>query len=82
MKVGDIVVRKLYNKDIVFKIVFFGVDENNEKIVILKGIVFRVIVDVYIDDLELVKVFDIKDILIDKNVENLLYKLVRKVKER
>ena len=82
MKVGDIVARKSHNKDIVFKIVSFGVDENNEKIAILKGIAFRVIADAYIDDLELVKAPDIKDILIDKNVENLLYKSVRKAKER
>ena len=35
MKIGDIVTRKSYNKDIIFKIVGFGIDNKNEKIAIL-----------------------------------------------
>ncbi len=38
MKIGDIVTRKSYNKDIIFKIVGFGIDNKNEKIAILKGV--------------------------------------------
>lgn len=82
MKTGDIVARKSYNKDIVFRIVGFSIDENDEKIAILKGIAFRVIADSYLNDLEIVKMPDLKDILIDKNVETLLYKSMRKAKER
>lgn len=82
MKIGDIVARKSYNKDIIFKIVAFGVDENNEKYAILKGVAFRIIVDAYLDDLEMVKMPDIRDAMIDKNVENLLYRSMRKAKER
>lgn len=82
MKIGDVVARKSYNKDILFKIVGFGVDENNEKIAILKGIAFRIIADSYIDDLEIVKMPDIKNVLIDKNVETLLYRSMKKAKER
>ena len=52
MKIGDTVVRKSYNKDIVFKIIGFEIDENNQKIAILKGIAFRIIADSNIDDLE------------------------------
>ena len=37
MKIGDIVARKSYNKDIIFKIVGFNIDSKNEKIAILKG---------------------------------------------
>ena len=47
MKIGDIVTRKSYNKDIIFKIVGFCIDNKNEKIAILKGVAFRVIADAY-----------------------------------
>ncbi|MGL4914605.1 MAG: sporulation peptidase YabG [Romboutsia sp.] len=82
MKTGDIVARKSYNKDIVFRIVGFSIDENNEKIAILKGIAFRIIADAYLDDLELVKLPDIREVLVDKNVESILNQSMRKAKER
>ncbi len=82
MRIGDIVARKSYNKDIIFKIEAFSVDENNQKIAILKGIAFRVVADAYLDDLEIVQLPDMNDILIDRNVENLLYRSVKKAKER
>ncbi len=82
MKIGDIVTRKSYNKDIIFKIVGFGIDNKNEKIAFLKGVAFRVIADAYLEDLEVVKVSDIKQILIDPTVENLIYKSVRSAQDR
>ena len=82
MKIGDIVTRKSYNKDIIFKIVGFGIDNKNEKIAILKGVAFRVIADAYLEDLEVVKVSDIKQILIDPTVENLIYKSVKTIKNQ
>lgn len=82
MKIGDIVARKSYNKDIIFKIVGFNIDENNNKIAILKGVAFRVIADAYLDDLEVVQTSDMGNILIDRNVESLLYRSVKKAKER
>ncbi|RDY26180.1 sporulation peptidase YabG [Romboutsia weinsteinii] len=82
MKIGDIVARKSYNKDIIFKIVGFNVDENNEKLAILKGIAFRVIADAYIDDLEVVKMPSMEDVIMNKDVESLLYRSVKKAKER
>ncbi|WP_305303335.1 sporulation peptidase YabG [Romboutsia ilealis] len=82
MKIGDIVTRKSYNKDIIFRIAGFSVDNKNEKIAILKGIAFRVIADAYLEDLEVVKVSDIKQILIDHTVENLIYKSVRSAQDR
>lgn len=82
MKIGDVVARKSYNKDIVFRIVGFSIDENNEKIAILKGIAFRIIADAYLDDLEVVKLPDIREVLLDKNVESLLSQSMRKAKER
>ena len=36
----------------------------------------------YLDDLEIVQLPDMNDILIDRNVENLLYRSVKKAKER
>lgn len=82
MKIGDIVARKSYNQDIIFKIVGFSIDNKNEKFAVLKGIAFRIIADAYLEDLEVVNMSDIKDILIDKNVENLLYKSMRSAQER
>ena len=54
MKVGDIVVRKSYNKDIVFKITSFYYNNKNEKIAVLKGVAFRLIADSPLDDLEII----------------------------
>lgn len=74
MKEGDIVVRKSYNKDIIFKIIGFSKDENNKKVAILKGVAFRLIADSYLDDLELEEKSDTRGILIDENVQGLLYR--------
>jgi len=82
MKIGDIVARKSYNRDIMFKIVGFSIDNKNEKFAILKGVAFRIIADSYLDDLEVINTSDIKDILIDKSVEALLYKSMRSAQER
>ena len=82
MKVGDIVVRKSYNKDIIFKIIGFNIDEDNRNIAIIKGVAFRIIADAYIEDLEILKASDLNKILIDRNVESLLYRTVKKAKER
>ena len=82
MKEGDIVARKSYNKDIIFKIVGFSKDEKNRKIAILKGVAFRLIADAYLDDLELIEESDIRGVLIDKNVQNLLYRSVADANER
>ena len=62
MKVGDIVVRKSYNKDIIFKIIGFNIDEDNRKIAIIKGVAFRIIADAYIEDLEILKSSDLNKI--------------------
>ena len=82
MKVGDIVARKSYNKDIVFKITDITLDENGRKIAILKGVAFRIIADAYLDDLEIIKLPEIREVLMDKHVENVLYRSLRKAKER
>ena len=76
MKEGDIVTRKSYNQDIIFKITGFSKGENNKKIALLKGVAFRLIADAYLDDLVLVEKNDIREFLIDKNVQNLLYRSV------
>ena len=82
MKVGDIVARKSYNQDIIFKVMGFSKDANNKKIVLLKGVAFRLLADAYMDDLVLIEESDMRGILIDKNVRNLLYKSAIDAKER
>ena len=51
MQIGDIVVRRSYDKDITFKIIDIK-EENGEVIYILKGISIRIIADSSADDLE------------------------------
>ncbi len=52
MKVGDLVVRKSYDKDITFKIIDIKEDDKGNEIYILKGISIRIIADSREDDLE------------------------------
>jgi spore coat assembly protein len=52
MQIGDIVVRKSYNKDITFKIIDIK-EKNGKKNIILKGINIRIIADADIDDLDI-----------------------------
>ena len=54
MKVGDLVVRKSYDKDITFKIIDIKDDEEGNLVYILKGISIRIIADSRVDDLEMV----------------------------
>lgn len=82
MKIGDIVVRKSHDKDIIFKIIGFKIDEKNRKVAILKGVAFRIVADSYLDDLELVNSPSIEDVIIDKEVEGILYRSVRNAIER
>lgn len=82
MKIGDIVARKSYNKDIIFKIVSIEIDDNNKEVVLLRGVAFRIMADAYIEDLELVTMSDIQSVLMNKDVETLINKSMRKAKER
>ncbi|WP_027703090.1 sporulation peptidase YabG [Metaclostridioides mangenotii] len=82
MKIGDVVARESYNKDIIFKIVSFGVDETGDKIAILKGVAFRIIADAKLDDLVSVTAPDLREILIDKEVETRLTRSVKKARDR
>lgn len=54
MNIGDIVVRKSYDKDITFKIIDIK-SNNGKENVILKGINIRIIADSFLDDLEKVE---------------------------
>lgn len=54
MKIGDLVVRKSYDKDITFKIIDIK-EDGNKKVYILKGINIRIIADSSKNDLEEVK---------------------------
>ena len=51
MKIGDTVVRRSYDKDIIFKIIDIK-EENGRSIYILKGISIRIVADSPFDDLE------------------------------
>lgn len=54
MEIGDVVVRKSYDKDVTFKVIDIK-DENGKKIYILKGINIRIIADSDKEDLEEVR---------------------------
>ena len=66
MNIGDVVVRRSYNKDIKFKVVDIK-DEDGSKKFILKGESIRIIADAFADDLEIVK----------KDMEDSLSKLIK-----
>ena len=51
MRIGDIVVRKSYNKDVTFKIIDIK-EKDGEYIIILKGLNIRIIADAFEEDLE------------------------------
>ncbi|CCQ98205.1 Sporulation-specific protease yabG [[Clostridium] ultunense Esp] len=52
IKVGNVVVRKSYGKDILFRVIFIQHEDN---MAVLKGIDWRLIADSPLDDLEVVK---------------------------
>ncbi|WP_416173800.1 sporulation peptidase YabG [Clostridium perfringens] len=52
MQIGDLVVRKSYDKDITFKIIDIKEDENGRPVYVLKGISIRIIADSKKEDLE------------------------------
>ena len=89
MEVGDIVVRKSYDKDITFKIIDIK-EENGKKTYILKGINIRIIADSEKDDLEEVrddyetKQDKILNYRVNKSINNAIvqrnYRLVRSSK--
>ena len=45
MEIGDLVVRKSYDKDITFKIIDIKEDDNGDPVYVLKGISIRIIAD-------------------------------------
>lgn len=71
MKIGDIVVRKSYGKDITFKIIDIK-EEKNGNVYILKGIDLRLIADSNIEDLELVERETLvkKEVVFNKRINN------------
>ena len=77
MNIGDMVTRKSYNNDIIFKIVSFIIDSNNQKIAILKGVAFRVLADSNIEDLEIVNQKELREILIDTSIEKIINKTIK-----
>ncbi|MCF0148054.1 MAG: sporulation peptidase YabG [Clostridium sp.] len=78
MKVGDLVVRKSYDKDITFKIIDIKEDDKGNQVYILKGISIRIIADSRIDDLEIVddEYVGTKEKILNRRVEDAIKKAV------
>ena len=78
MKVGDLVVRKSYDKDITFKIIDIKEDDKGNKVYILKGISIRIIADSRVDDLEVVddEFEGTKEKILNRRVEEAIKKAV------
>lgn len=78
MKVGDLVVRKSYDKDITFKVIDIKEDEEGKKVYILKGISIRIIADSRSEDLELVEDEEAgtKEKILSRRVEEAIKKAV------
>lgn len=78
MKVGNLVVRKSYDKDITFKIIDIKEDKSGKKVYILKGISIRIIADSRLEDLEIVEdeSAGTKEKILNRRVEEAIKKAV------
>ncbi|WP_346936266.1 sporulation peptidase YabG [Clostridium sp.] len=78
MNIGDRVVRKSYNKDIVFKIIDIEIDDEGVKKYLLKGLNIRIEADSIEEDLEIInsEVVGEKDKVFDKKVNTALKKVL------
>ena len=83
IKKGDIVVRKSYGKDIIFRVINI-LNKPEEKIAVLNGVIERIEADSKIADLELVDKQKVKDILrkMDSKIENRIENRIEKSKQQ
>ena len=83
IKKGDIVVRKSYGKDIIFRVINI-LNKPEEKIAVLNGVIERIEADSKIADLELVDKQKVKDILrkMDSKIENRIEKSKQEWEDR
>ena len=83
LKKGDIVVRKSYGKDIIFRVINI-LNKPEEKIAVLNGVIERIEADSKIADLELVDKQKVKDILrkMDSKIENRIEKSKQQWEDR
>ena len=83
IKKGDIVVRKSYGKDIIFRAINI-LNKPEEKIAVLNGVIERIEADSKIVDLELVDKQKVKDILrkMDSKIENRIEKSKQQWEDR
>ena len=83
IKKGDIVVRKSYGKDIIFRVINI-LNKPEEKIAVLNGVIERIEADSKIADLELVDKQKVKDILrkMDSKIENRIEKSKQQWEDR
>ena len=83
IKKGDIVVRKSYGKDIIFRVINI-LNKLEEKIAVLNGVIERIEADSKIADLELVDKQKVKDILrkMDSKIENRIEKSKQQWEDR
>ena len=83
IKKGDIVVRKSYGKDIIFRVINI-LNKPEEKIAVLNGVIERIEADSKIADLELIDKKEVKDILrkLDIKLENRIEKSKQQWEDR
>ena len=83
IKKGEIVVRKSYGKDIIFRVINI-LNKPEEKIAVLNGVIERIEADSKIADLELVDKQKVKDILrkMDSKIENRIEKSKQQWEDR
>ncbi len=79
IKKGDIVVRKSYGKDIIFRVINI-LNKPEEKIAVLNGVIERIEADSKIADLELVDKQKVKDIL--RKMDSKIEKRIEKSKQQ
>lgn len=83
MEVGDLVVRKSYDKDITFKIIEIKEGDDNHKIYMLKGVNLRIEADALEEDLEKVteKNLSKADIIFNKKINESIRRVISQREE-
>ena len=72
IKIGDIVARKSHNEDILFSVEKILINFYGKQVAILKGIIVRIVVEAYLEDLILIDTEQVDDSLrsLDAKIEN------------
>lgn len=79
LKIGDIVARKSYNCDVLFKVIDIIESDFGEKTMVLKGVELRIVADSPEEDLRIITMDEIKELnkSFNKKINNIIKNILR-----